>query len=424
MSPDLVSPHDPASRQRRLLLCYVSGLDLRRVDRASTPFLFDSLAVFPWARLKNLPSNELFPTLVTGVSPAEHGVWGVKQRTAVAQSWRARAWSMLPDLLTTTIQGAVHLATGAYDLAAIPPRRRRHFEITRTKYQRRNLRREAMFSIGGVSTLFDVVGRGQSRYVFTSSPNPSRDVLAGLGTGEPTIELLELYSLDRYQQWNLDRPDAVREFYCRLDDFLRRLHEKCARSGVVMALVSDHGHEPIGGAIDLAALLRELPCAEDLYSCFVEVSDARFWFRDARAQQYVLDRLRQVEHARLLSYREMAEFGIALEDGRYGEWFLYLDPGWIFFPHDFHQPIANLWLGVVDPMQRSRLADPRHRGNHGHLPHFDTENAFLALLDPRFELVTDRGDILDVAPTILAAVGYAAPASMRGKPLIRPKSVA
>jgi bisphosphoglycerate-independent phosphoglycerate mutase (AlkP superfamily) len=73
-------------------------------------------------------------------------------------------------------------------------------------------------------------------------------------------------------------------------------------------------------------------------------------------------------------------------------------------------------------MQRSRLADPRHRGNHGHLPHFDAEDAFLALLDPRFERVTDRGDILDVAPTILSAVGYAAPASMRGKPMIRPKS--
>ena len=131
MSPDLVSPPDPAYRQRRLLLCYVSGLDLRRVDRASTPFLLNSLAAYPWARLKNLPSNELFSTLVTGVSPVEHGVWGVRQRSVVAQTRCARAWSMSPDLLTTTIQGAVHLATGVYDLAAIPPWRRRHFEITR-----------------------------------------------------------------------------------------------------------------------------------------------------------------------------------------------------------------------------------------------------------------------------------------------------
>ena len=96
----------------------------------------------------------------------------------------------------------------------------------------------------------------------------------------------------------------------------------------------------ISGAIDLAAMLRELPCHENLYSCFVEVSNARFWFRDPDARQLVLDRLRTVNHARLLSHHQMIEFGIALEDDSYGEWFLYLDPGWIFFPHDFHQPIA------------------------------------------------------------------------------------
>lgn len=320
MSPDPTSLDDPVTRGRRVLLCYVSGLDLRRVDRTSTPFLFDCLATFPWSRFRNLPSNELFPTLVTGVSPAEHGVWGVRQRSTVDQSRRARVWSILPDLLTTTVQCGLHLATSLYDLAAIPPRRRRHFDITRTKYKRRNQRYGAMFSIGGVPTVFDVVGRGQSRYVFTSSLNPSRDALAGLGKGESTIEVLELYSIDRYQQWNLDRPDAVQGFYRRIDDFLRRVHNKCTRSGVIMAIVSDHGHEPICGAIDLVAMLRELPCAENLYSCFVEISNARFWFRDARARKVVLDCLRKVGHARLLSYQEMAEFGIALRDDSYGEW--------------------------------------------------------------------------------------------------------
>ena len=297
MSHDLIYLHGPAARRRRLLLCYASGLDLRRVNRASMPFLANSMTAFPWSTFKNVPGNELFPTLVTGVGPAEHGVWGVRHRPAPIQSLGARAWAMLPDLLTTTIQGALHLATGIYDLAAIPPRRRRHFDITRTKYQRRNQRREAMFSIGGVPTLFDIVGHGRSRYRFTSSLHPCRDVLPRLGVGDPTIELLELYSLDRFQQWNSHRPDAVRDFYRRIDDFLHRAHGQCARSGVAMAIVSDHGHEPISGAIDLAAMLRELPCHENLYSCFVEVSNARFWFRDPDARQLVLDRLRTVDHA-------------------------------------------------------------------------------------------------------------------------------
>ena len=284
VSHDLPHQHGPAAR-RRLLLCYASGLDLRRIDRASTPFLAQSKATFPWSTFKNLPGNELFPTLVTGVGPAEHGVWGVRHRSAPDQSRGARAWATLPDLVTTTVQGGLHLATGIYDLAAIPPRRRRHFDITRTKYQRRNQRREAMFSIGGVPTVFDIVGHGRSRYRFTSSLDPSRHVLPRLGAGDPTLEVLELYSLDRYQQWNADRPDAVRDFYHRIDDFLGRVHERCVRSGVALAIVSDHGHEPIRGTIDLAAMLRELPCREDLYSRFVEVSNARFWFRDPGARR-------------------------------------------------------------------------------------------------------------------------------------------
>ena len=115
----------------------------------------------------------------------------------------------------------------------------------------------------------------------------------------------------------------------------------------------------------------------------------------------------------------MERYGVPLRDDSYGELFLFLDPGYIFFPHDFHQPLANLWLGLRDPMQRSRLRDAKHKGNHGHLPHFETENSFLAIFDNGLEMIAERGDILDVAPSILSAMGREAPSSMTGRPLFR-----
>ncbi len=405
----------------RLLLCYVSGLDLRYVARDNCPFLIEALRRYPVARLRNLPSNELFPTLVSGVDPVRHGVWGVRLAPETRPSPVFRLWAALPDFLTTTIQGVLHLASSSFDLAAIPPRRRRRFSITRTKYKRRNRRNEALFRIGGVPTVFDVIGAAKSRYVFSSSLDPATNVLPQVCNGGHVLEVLELYSLDRYQQWNHDRPAAVHDFYGRIDAFLRELHVKCRERDTVLMIVSDHGHEPIRESIDLHSAIAALGIPDESYTCFIEVSSARFWFHSDAARQAIRQRLAAFDHAALVGYEGMRQYGIPLRDASYGEVFLFLDPGYIFFPHDFHQGLANLWLGLSDPMQRSRLKDPRHRGNHGHLPHFDTERALIAMLDDRFEPRTANGDILDVAPSVLGALGYEPPATMIGRSLFAPR---
>jgi hypothetical protein len=127
-------------------------------------------------------------------------------------------------------------------------------------------------------------------------------------------------------------------------------------------VVSDHGHEPIQGSHDLQRQLARLDLPEEDYSYFTEVSSARFWFHTPQARQRILKTLSDLEHAFIADFTEMSQFGIPPRDSRYGEVFVYLDPGYIFFPHDFHNGLANLWLGITDPMQRSRLRDPRHKG--------------------------------------------------------------
>jgi hypothetical protein len=410
---------EEAAQLQALVVCYTSGLDLRRVDDESTPFIAEQLRVCPWQRFVNLPSNELYPTLVTGVDPTLHGRWGVRLESAGAASWRGALAHLLPDAVTTTFQSLLHLLTRSYDLAAIPPRRRRQFAITRSKYQRRLGRPEALVEIGGVPSIFSVIGAPRCRYRFSSAMDPMRSVLRDLCSGPYVVEMLELYSLDRFQQWNLDRPSAVRAYYRRIDDFLRALDAKCRATGRSLMLLSDHGHEAIRASVDLRQRLRALGLPRGSYSFFTEVSNARFWFHSEDARRAITQMLSEIDNGMLLGYGEMHRYGVPLKDASYGEAFFYLDPGHIFFPHDFHHALANLWLGLVDPMQRSRLRDPRHKGNHGHLPHFDTENAFLALLDPRFEVVVERASVLDVAPSILDVLGYEPAAGMSGRAIFR-----
>ena len=59
----------------KLFVCYIPGLDQRRIDPEYTPFLAEVMRRLPWTRLSTLPSNELLSSMVTGQRPDQHGIW-------------------------------------------------------------------------------------------------------------------------------------------------------------------------------------------------------------------------------------------------------------------------------------------------------------------------------------------------------------
>ena len=410
----------PIQGGKPVMVCYISGFDLRRVSAGATPFVASSLTAYPWKRYTNLPSNELFPTLVTGVDPTVHGVWGVRLHDGAGRSALSAFQRYLPATVATTIQCFHHYRANTYDLAAVEPSRRAAFDITRTKYKRRSKLPEALYEIGGVPTVLGLVGPGRGHYTYSSAADPIADVLPLLCEEDRTLEILELYSLDRYQQWNLDDMEAVERFYGEIDGFLHALNERCEERGAVLLLLSDHGHEPVVGCIDLKKELKRLGLKRGDLTYFIEVSNVRFWFHAPAAAEKVGDWMRSLPNGRFLEYREMAEYGVPLTDDTYGEAFFFLDPGYVFFPHDFYHPVANAFLALSDPMQRKRLRDPRHRGNHGHLPHFAAEDSFMLLMDGGYSTDEEPADILDVAPSILELLGVEQPENMSGRALFRP----
>jgi hypothetical protein len=124
--------------------------------------------------------------------------------------------------------------------------------------------------------------------------------------------------------------------------------------------------------------------------------------------------LSSIEHGRVQSYEDLQEYNIKFPDSSYGEFYFRADPGYIIFPHDFYQPLANLYLGLTDWQQRSRVLNPKHRGYHGYPPNNESEKGFMILLDDRYKTTKKEVEIIDVAPTVLGLLGYEKPDYMVG----------
>lgn len=397
----------------RLFVAYVPGLDTRRLEARRTPFLHDLSRSFPPVALRTLPTTELLPTLVTGVYPHEHGIWQVRLKPEARALPPPRWTDRLPDMLSTTFQCLHQLTDLSYDLAAVPARRRRDFDLARFKYTRREQDGRVMERIGASQTLFGMLGE-RARYCFTKRFGSLASLGEELPSGRYQLELLEMYALDLFQHWHMDQSQELDQAYRRTDDFLRRLHANARARGVSLMVLVDHGQEPVVGTIPLARMLRTLELPEREHSRFVELAMARFWFRSDRARTRIREGLARLPHTRLLSWRDLAAFGIRFEDDAFGELYAVADPGWIFFPHDFYQPLANLFLGLSDGHQRPRLFRPRHRGNHGYLPEHPSERGFVLLADEGWHATRDEMSLIDFAPTVLALLGEARPPRLRG----------
>jgi hypothetical protein len=105
-------------------------------------------------------------------------------------------------------------------------------------------------------------------------------------------------------------------------------------------------------------------------------------------------------------------------DGSFGECYLLAEPGYLFFPHDFHHGLTNLFYGLKDWQQRNRLRNPRHISYHGYLPHYDSEKGFMVVASPEVTL-PDRSSVVDVAPTWLDLAGLDKPGFMIGNSLLQ-----
>jgi hypothetical protein len=420
----------------KMFVCYIPGMDLRRINAIQTPYVASLFNAYPSVKIKSFPNTDLMPTLLTGVYPHEHGMWQVRLKPESRSAGTGRL-NRIPDLFTSTFQGLLHLFNHSVDLATIPARRLRHFEILRFKQTRhyfpslyelfsRFLHGKDMdqyksdewhphfLEVGPFKTIFSIAGKEKSSFVFNRKISKLNGLLGELCTRDRRLEFLELHSLDIIEHWNLDDDGAMSGIYRRVDTFIKRLHQKCEQKNVTLLILSDHGQERVKDSLDIQGELKRLDLPENEYQYYLEAPMGRFWFHTNRARVKILDLLSNIGNGTVLSYKDLHRYNVRFDHDGYGEVYFVADPGYIIFPHDFYQPIANIFLGLTDPQQRRRIWNPRLRGSHGYFPHHESEKGFMIALANHYKVNQQEIDIIDVAPSILGLMGCKKPDYMKG----------
>ena len=309
-----------------VLVCYLPGLDARRVDDERTPFLSRLRREQCVVPIATLPSTELVPTLVTGTLPHEHRVWQVSLKPEFRQERRPGLPDRVPDILSSTLQCTRHFIDRSYDLAVIPWRRRRRFVLHRFKYTRRAASPQSMREFSGYQSIFGLLG-DRARYLFTMDFDALPELGRQLPTGRYLIEFLEMYALDLVQHWHLDNVDVMNDALSRTDRFARDLHANCHQRGVRFVLLVDHGQERVVGSVPLLETIRQTGVPQTEYSYFAELASARFWFHTDRARKALTEKLATLSHTTLLDWRQMHQYQVCFEDDAFGELYVFADAG-------------------------------------------------------------------------------------------------
>jgi len=408
----------------KIFVCYIPGLDRRRVDEQVTPYVHKLLAENPSCRLNTIPSTELTPTLLTGVGPGKNKVWQVSRKDPAPLSPIGKLINLLPEMVTTTAQCFLHLIDNTNDLSAVPWWRRRQFSLHRMKYTRRETDPTCLDDIGGYSSILKELGHNDAGYVFCKRFADMEQGLSVFPREGKRLDFVEFYGFDLFSHWHLDQVDQIKEKMSYVDGFVKRLHQRCKDAGVTMILLVDHGQEPIRSSINIKKLLKQSGVPRDEYLYFIEVSAVRFWFKTDRARTKITQLLENLEDTTLKDHQQMHEVGICFDDKRFGELYCFANHGHTFFPHDFYNPLANLFLGITDSLLRPRLFNARHRGNHGHLPDHPAEEGYLVMCEQGYDVAGDMMHLTDFAPTMMALLGKPPATHMTGTPIFTPASSA
>lgn len=408
------------SSLHRLCVLYIPALDRRRISAAQTPFIADTLERFPSTRIRTQPSTELVPTMISGIWPHQHGIWQVSIRDSVETGSMNRIFDRLPDIVTTTAQCVRHFIYPEYDLPAIPYWRRRRLKQHRFKYSRRQGERwkHSMMAFNGYPTIFKLAG-SSSRYRFALDFESFEDHLSDMPGKALQLDFIEFYGLDYLSHWNLNLPEVISSYLRRVDEMADRLFDRCRSQQVEMVLLVDHGQEAVRSSIDICGALSAAAISREEYTYFVEVASTRLWFHTDNAERRTMEALQSVPHIKVFTNRQMCRFDVCFDHNDYGDLYVFSDPGYIFFPHDFYQPLANLFMGLRRSVLRPRIADPTHRGYHGHLPDHPSEEGYMVLMEERFSPRTDQVSLIDIAPTLLKIMDIPQPAYMKGQPAFR-----
>ena len=330
-------------------------------------------------------SSGIIPSILTGRTPAENGMWNLVYFDPEHSPFRGlRKLGTLPGRLldnrigrrALTEIGRRVLGMGSNFDVSVPPQTLPffHWAESRNIYAREG--------VPGQASIFDQLhekGIPHKIYSYKDALTDSEileraenDVMSG----DEEVYFLYLSELDMFLHLHRSEPERIEAKLAWYEEALGRLfHKAKARdAGAGLRVFSDHGMTPVNRHCDVAAVVTG--CGFQSPRDYLAVYDstmARFWFFSERAREEICRRLSELEYVRLLTDEELREFGVYFPDHRYGEVVMLLDPGCIIAESGFN---GSGW---------------KPEGMHGYHPDDKNSDAvFLSSEAPRAELESVR----------------------------------
>jgi hypothetical protein len=332
------------------------------------PFLDDLLVERRWLTTILGYSSGAIPTLLSGLTPSQHGHWNLFYRDPARSPFRwTRPLGRLPRVLVENrasrralklVARRVSGYSGYFSLYDYPVAHLAQFDLT----EKRDIYRP-----GGLDcpSLFDDLAEAGIPYeCYNYHAHTDAEILdlapERAARTEARVLFLYLSGLDHHLHFHVHEPDAVSATLAWYEAGLRRVWEAAARArrDVRLFVFSDHGMTPIRWTHDLRRDVRTLGLrVPDDYLPAYDSTMARFWVASDRARAALTGLLDGHPCGALLTPAELQRLGVWFEDGRYYDLLFVMKPGVLLSPSD---------MGTV-----------RFAGMHGYHPSEPTADAVL-----------------------------------------------
>jgi hypothetical protein len=292
-------------------------------------------------------SSGAIPSILSGVSPAEHGHWNLYYYDPQGSPFRwLRPFLFLPKaVFDNRVSRKLFKELGRHVLGLGPgfeccvsPRLLPWFNWV----EKRNL-----FAPGGISgapSIFDrMEEEGVPYRVYSYREMRDKEILdqarIDILAGRATVLFLYLSEMDAFL--HLNRGDAANlderlEWYAgQLRDVFRAARRFDPEAS--FTILSDHGMTQVIHYVDLVHEVESvgLQVPRD-YLVVYDSTMARFWFFNEQARDAIAALLNSLTCGRILSSGDLKQLGIHFSDHRYGELIFLLDPGWLVTRSDFN----------------------------------------------------------------------------------------
>jgi hypothetical protein len=341
------------------------------------PFLDDVLAERRWLATILGYSSGAIPTLLSGLTPSQHGHWNLFYRDPARSPFRwTRPLAGLPRPLVENrvSRRALKLVArrlsgyrGYFSLYDYPVAHLAQFDLTEKRdiYQPGGLDRRSIFD--------DMREAGVAYECYNYHRHTDAQILAlapeRAARTEARVLFLYLSGLDHHLHFHVHQPDSVTEALARYQTGLRGVWDAAvrARRDVRMFVFSDHGMTPIRWTHDLRRDVQALGLrVPDDYLPAYDSTMARFWVWTEQARGALTALLADHPCGTLMAPAELQRLGVWFEDDRYYQMLFLMKPGVLLCPsdmgsvrfagmHGYHpsEPTADAALLSTVPVDRS-----------------------------------------------------------------------